>query len=143
MDPALIALASAGGTTLVQAMATDAWSAVRGTVARILGLGDGNREAALLQRLEASRTAVLAAEGPAGDAALTAEAARWSGRFEALLDEHPEFRAEVDALVDRLEGARGGPRPAMKVTQRISALGDAYVAGRDQFIDRRPRDGRA
>ena len=143
MDPALLGLASAGGTTLVQAMVTDAWSAVREAAARVLGHGGADREAAVLDRLETSRAAVLDVEGPARDTAHVAETARWSGRFEALLDEHPEYHAEIASLVDRMRLTLGGTRPTGDVTQRISAARDAYVAGRDQFIEQRPCEGRA
>ncbi|MDH6523104.1 hypothetical protein M2163_000390 [Streptomyces sp. SAI-135] len=139
MDPALLALASAGGAALVQAMATDAWTAVRDGAARVLGRGDADRESRALERLDLSHNLVSQSDLEGEAPVRAAESARWSERLEVLLDEHPDQVEEVRSLVVLMRDALGEPLPGSGLTQHISAGRDAYVAGRDQSLDmRRP-----
>ncbi|MEU1183058.1 hypothetical protein ABZ464_36550 [Streptomyces sp. NPDC005820] len=89
----LIALAASGGTAVVTAAGTDAWTETRTIVARLLGR-DGRREETVLQRLD--QTAAELARVPAGDTRTALEqvsdeqARSWQTRFEDLLEDLPE-----------------------------------------------------
>lgn len=91
-------LAESASQTLVQAAATSGWQAVCRGLARLFGRGDAKREADEAAALE---TAVRG--GPAPEVL----AARWQGRLEALLGEHPELAGELTALVDSVRGTAG------------------------------------
>jgi len=136
-------LASAGGTALVQAMATDTWAAVRDSVARVLGRGDERRESAVLQRLDASQAVVRGVTPERETAVRSVEEARWSGRIETLLEEHPDQAHELRALLGLIGSMLDGGAAEIRLTQNIHATGNAYVAGRDQYVEGRPaRDSR-
>lgn len=113
LEDALVALATAGGTAVVQAAGTQAWDGFRARMARLLGRGDGERERAELERLD--RTAgALDAPGAAGaeQVRLRQEVA-WQTRLEALLEglagvERDRFAAELQTLLREQTGAAGG-----------------------------------
>ncbi|UUU32145.1 hypothetical protein JIX56_20800 [Streptomyces sp. CA-210063] len=133
MDPTLLVLAGAGGTALVQAMVTDTWAAVRDSAARLLGRGDAQRESSALVRLDASRETLRQATPATEESVLATQSALWSGRFEAVLEEHPDRAALLRSLLSLAEEAVGAHGSRVH-TQHISAARDAYVAGRDQTV---------
>lgn len=103
MLESLVALATAGSTALVGAMATDVWGAARGGILLLLGRRDVAEE---------GEPAGLAAQLD-GDAALVSgsgdtESARrsllpsWTLRLEQFLRAHPEAADEMRELVERL-----------------------------------------
>ncbi|CAM5701895.1 hypothetical protein [Streptomyces griseomycini] len=97
----LTALAAAGGSAVVQAAGTDAWTGLRRRVAEIFGRGDSTRAAAELERLEATAQTLLPVTSGAGDAAALRlrQEGVWAGRFEALLeglDEEDRERAVTE-----------------------------------------------
>ena len=61
LSEALLALAAAGGTALVEAVTTDAWLATKSGFLRLSVLGDRSREAVIEQQLERTRAALKAA----------------------------------------------------------------------------------
>ena len=105
LEQVLIALASGGGTAVVTAAGTDAWSTVRYRVAGWLGRGDRDRER--LERELLDDTAVVlrrADPASAGQERIRQEAA-WAARFRELLEGLPpgdreraaaEFRSLID-----------------------------------------------
>ncbi|MFZ3474787.1 hypothetical protein ACODT3_02120 [Streptomyces sp. 4.24] len=128
LDGAMVALAASVGSGVVQAAGTDAWTAVRSGLARLLGRGDGRQESAQLARLD--RTAAdLAAGGPAGDGPQgsageerTRHGAAWRTRVEDLLEQlEPQERAaaaaQLRALLD--EAARAVRPVAGGVTGNV------------------------
>ncbi|WP_101256201.1 hypothetical protein [Streptomyces barkulensis] len=155
LEQALAALAAAGGTAVVQAAGTEAWTAVRDAVARWFGRGDERRERAELERLD--RTAAELEPGgpePGGDedrepGAAGAEQARirqeaaWQARFEGLLErvddaERARLAAELRALLERHSPAApaavppAGPsvgRDGMAVGGDVHLRADGGVAG--------------
>jgi hypothetical protein len=105
LTEALMAVAGAGGTAVVQAAGTDAWTGLRQRVARLLGRGDTQRESAELERLDRTAQALEEADttGEAERARLRQEAS-WQTRFESLLEsledsEQQQVAAELQALV--------------------------------------------
>lgn len=110
---ALVAIAAAGGTAVVEAAGTDAWRSVRERAARLLGRNAPERERAELERLDQTAAAIEAADPGQGAALRTRQEASWQTRFELLLEDADE--AERERLVDELRGlvdeavqARGG-----------------------------------
>lgn len=102
LSESLVALASAGGASLVQAAGTDAWAGIRDRVARLMARGSREREDEQRQRLD--RTATALADSP-GEEAGNDQAAAWQAYFEALLTrlEGAELNAaiaELRALAD-------------------------------------------
>jgi hypothetical protein len=62
VEPELVALATAGATTLVQQMATDGWSQARSRITRFFARGEGTTdEETVGNELEATRGEVTAA----------------------------------------------------------------------------------
>ncbi|MEU0060475.1 hypothetical protein [Streptomyces sp. NPDC006334] len=110
---ALLALAAAGGGAVVQAAGTDAWSALRGGVARVLGRGDAAREQGELERLDRTQAVLEAASEDEVERVRAAQAAVWQSRLELLLEELPEGErrqvvAELQALIEQAGTAGGG-----------------------------------
>ncbi|MCX4527419.1 MULTISPECIES: hypothetical protein [unclassified Streptomyces] len=108
LPEALLALATAGGTAVVQAAGTEAWEGFRGRLAGWFGRGDSDRERGELVRLDRSASE-LAAAGPDGDTgaerARIRQEAMWQARFEGLLenlpdDERERAAEELRALLD-------------------------------------------
>ncbi|MET9372262.1 hypothetical protein ABZY00_31100 [Streptomyces griseoflavus] len=105
LTEALMAVAGAGGTAVVQAAGTDAWTCLRQRVARLLGRGDTQRERAELERLDRTAQALEEADAT-GETERTRlrQEASWQTRFESLLEnledsEQQQIAAELQALV--------------------------------------------
>lgn len=134
MDPELIALAAAGGTAIVEAMATDAWSMAK---SKIIGFFQSRQVEAddTLDRID-DRRDMIRRTGNDEKASLQlwkAERHRWSGTLERVLNAEPGSRKELEDLVAELTALHKAAGP-MVARQRVSANRDAYVAGRDQHI---------
>jgi hypothetical protein len=100
---ALAALAGAGGTALVEAMATDAWQATRTGVARLFGRGGPARQTAIETQLDGHAALVAQAEDP--DEVRQSLAAVWRLELTALLSQHPDAEDELRALVAQIQQA--------------------------------------
>ncbi|MEV4759453.1 hypothetical protein AB0J86_30770 [Micromonospora sp. NPDC049559] len=123
---ALAALAGAGGTALVGAVATDGWQLAKGGFARLFGRGDQDRTAAVEERLERTRIALEAA-GPQRERAQLEQRAAWTARLEDLLADHPDSAEELRALVEQVTAATA-IHTAGHVRQHAVALGQAQQA---------------
>ncbi|MER5760312.1 hypothetical protein [Streptomyces sp. NPDC002082] len=120
---ALMALAAAGGTAVVQAAGTDAWDEFRQTLARWFGRGDAQRERTELDRLDRT-VAVLQTTDPAqAERTRISQEASWQARIEALLENLDE--AERGRAADQLR--------ALLETQ-VPARPSGVAAGRDVNI---------
>jgi hypothetical protein len=82
----LTALAAAGGTAVVQAAGTDAWTGFRQAVARWFGRGDAQREQAELERLDQTAAALETADPTQADRVRISSEAAWHARIEAALE---------------------------------------------------------
>ncbi|MFF8479120.1 hypothetical protein [Streptomyces sp. NPDC015414] len=125
---ALAALAAAGGTAVVQAAGTDVWATVRQSVARLLGRGDAQQEAAELSRLDQMH-AVLAAEGDRVGHRARWEAV-WQTRLEVVLEaldaqERATVAAQLAEVISQAQSARGGVHAA---PGGVAAGGDVRIA---------------
>lgn len=84
-------------TTIVAAMATSTWQAVRTGLPRLFGRAGAGREAAVAVGLDDDALTVAGAEDPGR--AREALAAAWRLRLERLLRDHPEVADDLRRLV--------------------------------------------
>lgn len=114
-----MALAAAGGSGLVGAVATDAWAMAKRGFTRMLGRGDEAREEVVGQQLERTR-AELAAAGPRVEQVRLTQQAVWTARLEDLLTDQPEAAEQLRVLISQVAEATG-PRSAGHVVQHAIA----------------------
>ncbi|GCB52685.1 hypothetical protein [Streptomyces sp. NL15-2K] len=104
-EPVLTALALTGATTVVAAMATDAWQATRAGVNRLFRR-EGATQAAIDGQLEGGALLVAqAAEADAVEQARQALVPVWQLHFQALLRDHPEVADELRTLITEVRAA--------------------------------------
>ncbi|MER6001409.1 hypothetical protein ABT120_22780 [Nonomuraea angiospora] len=157
LSEALAALAAAGGTALVSAMTTDAWTSAKQGFARLLSRGKHDRQEIAEQRLERSRQELVGSTGAELDRIRSEQEAAWRVRLSDLLEDDPAAEAELRVLVATLgtSASASGPRSisigndntgiassgdnATNVQLRAEASGSGrvYQAGRDQIINER------
>ncbi|MGH3907240.1 MAG: hypothetical protein ACRDTE_24145 [Pseudonocardiaceae bacterium] len=102
----LAALAGAGGTALVGAMATDAWQVTRAGVARLFGRGGAVRQAAIEAQLDNNAILVDHAADPGEiDEIRQSLAGMWRLELATLLRQHPDAEDELRALVAQIHDA--------------------------------------
>jgi hypothetical protein len=97
METELTLLANAGATTLVALMVSDSWAHARARFARFFAR-DGGTDSAL-QRLEASRTEIVAARSQSDDPRATALQAEWRTRFHEVLRADPAAAEDLRRLI--------------------------------------------
>ncbi|MFF5446848.1 hypothetical protein [Streptomyces sp. NPDC012888] len=101
----LATLATAGATTVVGLMATDAWVQVSDRFGRLVRRRGGSEPAA-------SRVDLLVARADGDTAAEARLVADWRDRLRAVLEADPAAAEELAALLDEVNpGWRGGPGP--------------------------------
>ncbi|MFI9061947.1 hypothetical protein ACIGQE_08770 [Streptomyces sp. NPDC053429] len=86
LSEAMTVLAAAGGTAVVQAAGTDAWTGVRRQIARWFGRGNPQREYAQLERLDQTAAELEAARPTEVERLRIRQETAWQGRIEALLE---------------------------------------------------------
>lgn len=94
------ALAEAGGSALVGAMATDAWQATRLGMARLFGRGGSAQQAAIEAQLDGNAALVAQARDP--DEVRASLVPVWRLQLEALLREYPDVVEELGVLVGQV-----------------------------------------
>ncbi|NIL52710.1 hypothetical protein HBK87_19400 [Streptomyces sp. 2BBP-J2] len=136
MDPTLIALASAGGTAVVSAMATDGWERFRTGVVALWGRFRPDSIAELEQDLDTSRTALL--ETPDSEMEQTRQALHsvWQGRMLTLFLENGAAAAEFKTLLLEIADSVQ-PGTDIKLHAEVHDHGRVYQAGGNQFISER------
>lgn len=127
---ALTAMAAAGGTAVVEAAGTDAWTLLRRRVARLLGQGDNEREQAELERLDHTSQQLETADPDCTSTVQISQAASWRTRFEVLFEsmtdaEQGAIAAELQSLLTDL-----GLAPAHGTSPAVGSV----TAGRDVNI---------
>lgn len=111
---ALAALAAAGGTAIVSAVATDAWLTLKTGIARMLGRGDSGRTRVIQEQLDRTEAELRSTDQDLTPRKQRLEAA-WTARLEDLLAENPHVAEELRALVRQANSAVPGPT----VTQHV------------------------
>ncbi|MFD3997117.1 hypothetical protein [Streptomyces sp. NPDC058583] len=112
LSETMIAIAAAGGTAVVQAAGTDAWTGLREWVAQWFGRGNPQRENAELERLDRTAYELETAEPSTTERVRIRQEAAWQERIEALLEgmddtERAAAVAELRALL-RQQHSPGG-----------------------------------
>ncbi|MFF0502158.1 hypothetical protein ACFYUH_00950 [Streptomyces fimicarius] len=100
MEAELTALAASGATTFVGLMATEAWTQVRGRVARLLARGEDTE--AVDAELEESRAELTAARADSDEETAADIEAEWRTRLRRALRANPEAAAQLRDLLDEL-----------------------------------------
>ncbi|WP_051845391.1 hypothetical protein [Streptomyces sp. NRRL S-813] len=114
---AMTALAAGGGTAIVQAAGTDVWTFCRSRAARLVGLGDREREADALDRLDRT-AAALAAAGDEAERVRAAHAVLWQGEITSLLEvlsaaQREQTVAELRALIREFRPSEASAGPVL------------------------------
>ncbi len=99
----LTALAGAGASALIGAMATDLWQGARSGVVRLFGRGGEARGEAIGAQLDEDAALVGRAEPAAVDEIRTELLPVWRRRLLLLLEEHPDSEDELRELVARVQ----------------------------------------
>ncbi|TQF01484.1 hypothetical protein E6W39_03515 [Kitasatospora acidiphila] len=121
MDPlAVDGLISAAGTTLVNAMATDAWHQVKDSAVALWHCVHPTQEAAVAEELSDVRAELLAAR-EAGDERLeTVLADDWQRKLRRLLNRYPSLVPELQRILDEeWRPLLNEPRPSASHTTVI------------------------
>ncbi|GKQ34174.1 hypothetical protein [Streptomyces sp. A012304] len=94
LTEALVAVAAGGGMAVVQAAGSDTWVGFRARCARLVGRGDGGREAEALDRLDRTAAALAAAEEGERERVRAVHAVLWQAEFASLLESLTEEERE-------------------------------------------------
>ncbi|MEU9300972.1 hypothetical protein [Streptomyces sp. NPDC048269] len=97
------ALAGAGATALIGAMATDMWQGARSGAVRLFGRGGEARGNAIGAQLDDDAVLVVRAEPGGADEIREELQPVWRRRLLLLLEEHPDSEAELRELVERVQ----------------------------------------
>jgi hypothetical protein len=113
LTEALAAVAAGGGMAVVQAAGSDTWVWFRARCARLVGRGDGGREAEALDRLDRTAAALAAAEEGERERVGAVHAVLWQGEFASLLEslteeERERFVGELRSLARDFAGGTSG-----------------------------------
>ncbi|MFE2601171.1 hypothetical protein ACFXCZ_32570 [Streptomyces sp. NPDC059396] len=102
MEAELVALATAGATTIVQQMATDGWTRVRDRVVAFFAARGAASPESVEADLETTRAELTTAQQDGDEAATEDLEAEWRTRLRRTLRANPEAAAELRTLVDEL-----------------------------------------
>jgi hypothetical protein len=131
MDPALVSLAAAAGTALVQAMTRDSWEAAKARFSKIFSRHGEVDEADLARELDLTEQRLRSPSGSL-EPAVDEERQRWASFLAAFLAQHGEAAPELREFI---QDVRQLVTPdSSTVVQQITAGRDAYTAGRDQCV---------
>ncbi|WP_432182461.1 hypothetical protein [Streptomyces sp. NBC_00063] len=138
LSEAMAAIAAAGGTAVVQAAGTDAWTGLRQQVAQWFGRGNPQRENAELARLDRTAGELERAEPAEADHVRIRQQAAWQARIEAVLEdlndtERVQATAELRALLaqhsSQLGASAGNGGLAVGANLGIRAENGSIAAG--------------
>jgi len=125
MIESLAALAAAASSTLVAAMATDAWQAARSGILRVLRRGSVDEPVLLAAQLDGEAALVVAADDE--EEARQSLLPGWRLRLEQFLRDNPDAAEGLRELTERL--AAQLPSPQQQWVQKNVAHGNARVYG--------------
>lgn len=97
LTEALTAVAAMGGTAVVQAAGTDAWTSFRQRLASLMGRGDEQRVRAELERLDRTAEAISGASPDQAARVRDLQEGSWHARLEGLLETQDEATREAVA----------------------------------------------
>ncbi|MEU2023538.1 hypothetical protein ABZ565_15430 [Streptomyces sp. NPDC016469] len=99
MTPETVVLLQGGALTLVNLMATDAWTHARERFARLLSRGTGDGDEVVLERLDTARREVITAHAEQDAKTLTAIEGEWLLALRRALVADPEVLAGLRSFV--------------------------------------------
>ncbi|MGW2545249.1 hypothetical protein ACWC5I_31325 [Kitasatospora sp. NPDC001574] len=123
IEQEIAALAMSGATTIVAAMATDAWGSVRGFVLGLVRRRSPELGAEIEGRLDAS--AALITRGQNAERARELVLGQWQLELEEFLAAHPEAVVELRARLDSLRAEL--PAAQQQWVQNITARDHSTV----------------
>ena len=123
-DAEIVQLATAAGTAIASAMATDTWRAARAGLARIFGRRDDAERAAIEAQLDRNNTQVERADDATEVRGRMSES--WRLELQTTLEESPELAQELQALIIAIEAALPGPQ-IQHTEQRVHVEGSGNV----------------
>ncbi|MEU3065109.1 hypothetical protein [Streptomyces subrutilus] len=115
----LAALAGAGATALIGAMATDVWQGARGGVVRLFGRGGEERASTIGAQLDEDAVLVGRTDPDAADEVRAELLPVWRRRLLLLLEEDPGSEGGLRELVAQVQG--GLPAERQVWTQHNTA----------------------
>jgi hypothetical protein len=128
LSEAMTAPAAAGGTAVVQAAGTDAWTGVRRQVARWFSRGNPQREHAQLERLDQTAAELEAARPTEAERVRIRQEAAWQGRIEAMLESLEDIeRARVADELRTLLAQQASHRSVSADQSSLAVGGDVNV----------------
>ncbi|MGX6600895.1 hypothetical protein ACWKSP_01980 [Micromonosporaceae bacterium Da 78-11] len=126
LSEALVALATAGGTTLMAAAATDAWGTAKDGMARLLSRGHLGSVEVVEGRLEQSRVQLASLAGAELEQARQVQAQAWTVRLQDLLEEAPDAEDGLRRLLQELASV-GVPAVSTGDNQGVVAGGNVSI----------------
>jgi hypothetical protein len=121
----VLALAMTGASTIVAAMATNAWQVARDGVVRLFH-GRGHTFPAIEAQLDDDAAVVERDED--ADGAREDLAGAWKRRLAVLLNEHPEAKEDLRALVEQVIGQLPQARQGWVQTNIARQGGQVFAA---------------
>jgi hypothetical protein len=122
----LAPIAVAGGTTLVTAIATEAWNTARNGIAKLFAHAGERRKALVSDWLDGDAAAVEAADENSREQVRQRLAVTWQTRLADLLAEYPEAAEELRSLTSQVQAAL--PAPQQQYIQNITASAQGATA---------------
>ncbi|MFF2195077.1 hypothetical protein [Streptomyces sp. NPDC058157] len=135
MDPQIVAVASAAGTAIVSAMATDGWQRARDSVVGLWQRFRPEAADAVHADFDGHRRALVDSLREGDEPTRAALVTVWNGHFLGLLVAQPDALDALRQFSTALDRESvGGPRPSVNMTAHASGNGQVFQAGRDQKI---------
>lgn len=135
MSIELAGLAAAGASTLVAAVATDAWGAIRAGFARLFGRGDPARTELIGRRLDRIEQELANRSEPDLVAARQQAQTQWQARLADLLEEHPDAAEQLRTLIADSGVAAATAGPVVQVYGDAEVKADDHSAAALQMRD--------
>lgn len=137
MDVQLAELASTAASTVVKALATDAWEQMKSALGSLWRRVHADRAETVEAELVEARAELLAARDNGDDQIESGLIGEWAGRLRRLLVANPDLVVELRAIVAALPStpaAVDGQSGQVEMRALASGQGRVYQAGRDMHI---------
>lgn len=134
LTEALVAIVAAGGTSVVQAAGTDAWTSLRHRLGTLMGGSDEQRTGFELERLDRTATAMANAAPDELDRVRTLHEGTWQSRLEDWLEslspiERERAAEELSSIIAAPKGDETSTEKVFQgdVRQSAKASGEARI----------------
>ncbi|MEU7970503.1 hypothetical protein AB0B48_00490 [Micromonospora sp. NPDC049089] len=123
LTESLLALASIGGAAIAEAMATDAWTAVKSGVLRVMRRDTATTTSEIEYRLDDSASTLDGLSGAELESARAILAIAWRARLENFLARYPDSANDLQAAL-----AIAGTQISTQVQQHVAGYGNSRQA---------------